>query len=349
MSYLLSERQKLILRAIIDEYIKYAEPVGSRSISKMGDIPFSSATIRNEMADIEEMGYLEQPHTSAGRIPSNKGYRYYVDNLINLQELVDSKNLLTNIRQNFAQKKSQFEQVLEETASILSDLTTYTSIVMGPDLHNTKLSKLEIIPLNDINIVVVLVTDSGRVESQRIELPQELTSEEIERLVRILNYQLVGTPLHQLKQRIETEIQEAYLRNLHDYERVSDIINELSTKLDLELENKIYLGGTANLLNQPEFSNVESIRRLLGLFQHTDIVKHLLETANEGIEVRIGLEDDIAGTNKLSIITASYHVGGRPMGTIGIFGPTRMDYNRVIRILDALTEDYSEYISRYLK
>lgn len=346
---MLTDRQKLILQAIVEDYIKYAEPVGSRSISKIGDIPYSSATIRNEMADLEEMDYLEQPHTSAGRIPTNKGYRYYVDNLLNPQELVASKKLLMSIRQNFAQQKSKFEQVLEETANILSDLTTYTSIIMGPDLHNTKLSKLEIIPIDDSSIVVILVTDSGRVESQTIKLPQELASWEIERLVRILNYQLAATPLHQLKQRIETEIQETYLRNLHDYDRVSEIINELSTKLDLEPENKIYLGGTVNLLNQPEFSNVESIRRLLGLFQHTDMVKHLLETASEGIEVRIGLDGDIAGANNLSIITASYQVGGRPMGTIGIFGPTRMDYNRVIRILDALTDDYSEYVLRYLK
>ena len=133
---MLTERQKQILQAIVDEYIKFAEPIGSRSISKIGDIPYSSATIRNEMADLEETGYLEQPHTSAGRIPTNKGYRYYVDNLINPQELVASKKLLASIRQNFEQHKNQFEQVLEETANILSDLTTYTSIIMGPDLHN---------------------------------------------------------------------------------------------------------------------------------------------------------------------------------------------------------------------
>lgn len=345
---MLTDRQKQILQAIVDEYIKYAEPIGSRFISKIGDIPYSSATIRNEMADLEETGYLEQPHTSAGRIPTNKGYRYYVDNLINPQELVASKKLLASIRQNFAQHKNQFEQVLEETANILSDLTTYTSIIMGPDLHNTKLSKLEIIPLDNRSLVVVLVTDSGRVESQTIQLPQDLAPAAIERLVRILNYQLIGTPLHQLKLRIETEIQEAYLRNQHDYDSVSDIINELSAKLDLEPENKIYFGGTGNLLNQPEFSNVESIRRLLGMFEHTDMVKRLLETASAGIEVRIGLDGNIAGGSNLSIITASYHVDGRPMGTIGIFGPTRMDYNRVIRILDALTDDYSEYILRYL-
>jgi heat-inducible transcriptional repressor len=346
---LLTERQKQILQAIVDEYIKFAEPIGSRSISKIGDIPYSSATIRNEMADLEEMGYLEQPHTSAGRIPTNKGYRYYVDNLIELQGLVASKKLLSGIREHFAKQKSQFEQVLEETANILSELTTYTSIIMGPDLHSTRLSRLEIVPLDNHSLVIVIVTDSGRVESQTINLPQELAPEEIERLVRILNYQLTGTPLHQLKQRIEREIQETYLRNMHDYERVSEIINELTTKLDLEPENKIYLGGTVNLLNQPEFSNVESIRRLLGLFQHTELVKHLLSRANEGIEVRIGLESDIAGASNLSVITASYQVAGRPMGTIGIFGPTRMDYNRVIKILDALTEDYSEYILRYLR
>ena len=346
---MLTERQKLILQAIINDYIKHAEPVGSRSIAKMGDIDFSPATIRNEMADLEEMGYLVQPHTSAGRIPSNKGYRYYVDHLINPKDLDVSKKLLTNIREHFAQQLNQFELALEETANILSELTTYTSIIMGPDLHTTRLTKLEIVPIAEDGLVVILVTDSGRVESRTIRLPQELTSDEIERLVKILNHELVGTPLHQLRHRIETAVQDTYLRNLNDYERVSEIIAHLTNNLELAPENKIFFGGTVNLLNQPEFSSVETIRGLLGLFEQTESVKQLLQSSNEGIEVRIGLEGDIAGASNCSIITTSYQIAGRPMGTIGIFGPTRMDYSRVIKILDALTDDYSEYILRFLK
>ena len=167
---MLTERQRLILSAIVDDYIRSAEPVGSRSISKRGDVGFSPATIRNEMSDLEEMGYLEQPHTSAGRIPSHKGYRYYVDHL--LRQTALSKKELEVIKNFFAEKILEFEKVIQQVATILSQLTNYTSIVLGPEVFSTSLKMLQIVPLNENRAVAIIVTNTGRVENKVVEIPE---------------------------------------------------------------------------------------------------------------------------------------------------------------------------------
>lgn len=346
---LLTERQKLILSAIVDNYIKNAEPIGSRSISKQREINYSPATIRNEMADLEEMGFLEQPHTSSGRIPSNLGYRYYVDNLINPERIVISKNILSNIRNVFTQQFNEFEQVLEQTATILSQITNYTSIILGPEMFNTKLTKLQIVPISEENLVVILVTSTGKVEHKTLKVTKDVSMNEIENLVNYLNHKLIGTPLYQLKMKIEKEILDEFLRNVTDFEKSMKIINELFSDIDVQEGKKIYLGGTINLLNQPEFNDVKTIKGLFKLFEKTEDVKHLMKSSNKGIEVKIGTENDLEAAINCSIITATYQVDGQSLGTIGIFGPTRMDYSRVIRILDFLAEDFSKYITSYYK
>lgn len=341
-------RQKLILSAIIDDYIINAEPIGSRSISKQGAINYSPATIRNEMADLEEMGFLVQPHTSSGRIPSNMGYRYYVDNLIDPERIVISKSALNNIKNVFTQQLDEFELVLGQTANILSKLTSYTSIILGPEAYDTKLIKLQIVPVSEDSIVVILVTNSGRVEHKTIKIPREISSDEISSIVNFLNYKLVGTPLYQLKEKIDKEIQNKFVSDFEDFEKSLNLINELFSDIDVQVGNKIYLGGTINLLNQPEFNDMKVIKGLFKLFEQTDDVKQLMKSTNQGIEVKIGSENDLEVANNCSIITATYQVDGQPLGTIGIFGPTRMDYNRVIKILDFLTEDFSKYMSNFL-
>lgn len=346
---LLTERQKLILSAIVDNYIKTAEPIGSRSISKQNEINYSPATIRNEMADLEEMGFLEQPHTSSGRVPSNMGYRYYVDNLINPERIIISKNILNNIRNVFTDQFNEFEQVLEQTATILSQITNYTSIILGPEMFNTKLTKLQIVPVSDENLVVILVTSTGKVEHKTLKIPKDVSINEIENLVNYLNYKLIGTPLYQLKAKIEKEILDEFLRNFKNYENSMEVINELFSDVEVHEAKKIYLGGTINLLNQPEFNDIKTIKGLLSLFEKTEDVKSLMKSANKGIEVKIGSENNLEAASNCSIITATYQVDGQPLGTIGIFGPTRMDYSRVIRILDFIVDDFSKYITSYYK
>ncbi|OEF96937.1 heat-inducible transcriptional repressor HrcA [Vulcanibacillus modesticaldus] len=346
---MLSERQKLILSAVVDNYIQSAEPIGSRSIAKRNDIGFSPATIRNEMADLEEMGFLIQPHTSAGRIPSNKGYRYYVDHLINPQGIKISKDVLNNIRKIFTEQFNEFEQVIEQTATILSEITNYTSIILGPEIFNTKLKHIQIIPLADNSIIVILVTNTGKVEHKTLTIPKGVSSDEIERLVNFLNSKLVGVPLYQLKSKIKSEIYQEFITNFNNYERSMAIIDQLFIDLDQDSDNKVYVGGATNILNQPEFNDLEIIKDIFSLFERTDEVKQLIKPNNKGIEVRIGTENNLETASNCSVITATYEVDGESIGTIGIFGPTRMNYSRVIRILEYLADDFTQFFTRLYK
>lgn len=346
---LLTERQKLILKAVVNNYIEFAEPIGSRAISKRNDIGYSPATIRNEMADLEEMGFLEQPHTSSGRIPSNKGYRYYVDNLIDSGDITISKDVLGDVSKLFTQQFTEFEQVIEQTAQILSQITSYTSIILGPEIYQTKLKNIQIIPLSEDSLVVILVTSTGKVENKTLTVPESVSSYDIERLVSFLNKKLIGVPLYQLKSKIYAELNEEFQRNANEYEQLMSLVDQLFTDQSQQSVSKIYLGGTTNILNQPEFNDINTIRDLFGMFEHTDQIKQLVSQSNTGIEVKIGKENTIEAASNCSIITATYELDGKPLGTIGIFGPTRMDYSRVIGILDFLTKDFSKFISKIYK
>ncbi len=345
----LSNRQKLILKAVVDNYIEYAEPIGSRAISKRNDIGFSPATIRNEMADLEDMGFLDQPHTSAGRIPSNKGYRYYVDHLINQNKMDISKDECNHISQLFTRQFQEFEQLLGETANILSQITNYTSIVLGPEIYRTKLKHIQIIPLSDGNLIVILVTNTGKVEHKSLTVPEGVSIHEIERLVQFLNRKLVGVPLYQLKAKLYTEINQEIQRNAHEYEQSMELIDQLFKEQDNVSNHKVYVGGTTNILNQPEFSDIEKIKALFSMFEKTEEVKELMKSDHKGIDVKIGTENTVEAASNSSIITATYELEGIPLGTIGIFGPTRMDYSRVISIVEFLAKDFSTFITKLYK
>lgn len=347
---LLSERQKLILSSVVDNYIRTAEPIGSRSIAKQGDINYSSATIRNEMADLEEMGFLEQLHTSSGRIPSNKGYRYYVDYLISNKDIEISKRELTNVRHIFTQKFNEVEEVLEQTANILSELTNYTSIILGPEAFNTSLKHLQAVPISDESLVVILVTNSGKVEHKTLSIPEGSSIDEIIRLINLLNMKMVGVPLYKLKYVIKQELHDELMRNFKDYDQSMLFLNELLNTIETDIDNKVYVGGATNLLNQPEFNDIKTIKELFTLFDKSDDVKQLIKNSNHGIEVKIGLENNsILKVNNCSVITANYKLGDQSFGTFGIFGPTRMDYSKVIGILTMLANDFNGYINHMYK
>jgi len=345
----LTDRQKLVLRAVVNNYIESAEPIGSRAISKRSEIGFSPATIRNEMADLEEMGFLEQPHTSAGRVPSNKGYRFYVDHLIDPQDVTISQEIITDISKVFTEQFNEFETIIEQTAMILSQITNYTSIILGPEIYQNKLKHIQVVPLSEGNLVVILVTNTGKVEHKTISVTEDISIYEIEKLVNFLNYKLVGVPLYQLRTRIFSEIHRELQKNANQFEQSMKIIDQLFTEKKSQQDMKIYLGGTTNILNQPEFSDVKTIKDLFMMFDKAEDVKQLMKSNNKGIEVRIGAENTIEVASNCSIITATYEVDGTPLGTIGIFGPTRMNYSKAIRILDFLTKDLSEFFTRLYK
>ncbi|MDA8354301.1 MAG: heat-inducible transcriptional repressor HrcA [Firmicutes bacterium] len=338
---MLSERQEKILRAIVDEYIHHAEPVGSRTVSKRKDIGFSAATIRNEMADLEETGFLEQPHTSAGRIPSQFGYRYYVDHLMVPRHL--NRSDLMMIRELFASQMNEVEQTIQETASILSRVTNYTSIMLGPELYDNKLKYLQVFPLNDHMAVAILVTDTGHVDQRRITVPEGVSLTNIEQMVNLLNAKLAGVPLHRLKQTVHKELLEEFSRHVENYEYLLSMIDQL---LATEAEGRIFTSGTTNILSQPEFKDVEKVKVLMELLEESDTVARLFSNQETGVQVRIGHENELEAVNNCSIVSASFVVDGRSLGTIGLLGPTRMDYQKVVTLLDVLSRNLSRHFQR---
>ncbi len=270
---MLTERQRHILSAIVDDYIRSAEPIGSRSISKRGNVGFSPATIRNEMSDLEEMGFLEQPHTSAGRIPSHKGYRYYVDHLMALgaQEAGEEVDVMKRF---FAERMQEMERVIQQVALILSQVTPYTSIVMGPEMLTTTLKHLQIVPLNERTAVAIVVTNTGQVENKTVTIPEGIPMSEIEKLVNLLNARLKNVPLLHFKSKLYTEIASEMSRYLSGYE---ELLIMLDSVFERDEEERVFLGGTTNMLTQPEFKDVDKVKSILDLLSETPKIIQLFE------------------------------------------------------------------------
>ncbi|MGC5328461.1 heat-inducible transcriptional repressor HrcA [Brevibacillus sp. SYSU BS000544] len=340
---MLSDRQRLILNAIVDNYIHSAEPVGSRTLSKREEVGFSSATIRNEMADLEELGYLEQPHTSAGRVPSTKGYRFYVDNLIQPKDVNQIE--VANLKSIFADRIFHFEQTIEHTASILSQMTNYTSIALGPEIFEHRLKHIQIVPLSESQAVAIIVTHTGRVENKVFNLPAEISSSEMEKLVNILNSKLQDAPLWQLRQRLYDEVAQEMRRHVEQYEEMLYMIEQTFTN---EAADRVFLHGATKIMNQPEFRDVEKVKDILELLEQNQQLVNLFNNA-EGLTIRIGQENAADAMKNCSIITTSYYLEGKPVGAIGILGPTRMEYGKVISVLNYLAQGLSQVLTTQFK
>ncbi|MBD2844472.1 heat-inducible transcriptional repressor HrcA [Paenibacillus sp. IB182496] len=341
---MLTDRQRLILNAIVDDYIRSAEPVGSRSIAKRGGVGFSPATIRNEMADLEELGFLEQPHTSAGRVPSTKGYRYYVDHLVKLGEVNEEE--LARVRLFLAEKMNQMEQMIQHAATILSNLTNYTSIVLGPETFSNSLKHFQLVPLNDETAVAIIVTNTGHVENRTVSIPKGMEISEIEKVTRILNAKLAGVPLVRLRSRLYSEVGQELGRYVTHCEQLMDVLDDA---LAGEQGHHVVLGGTTNMLTQPEFKDVDKVKTLLDLLEETPTLLRLVSSLPDGIQVKIGAENGHQAISNCSLITATYSFEGQALGTIGILGPTRMEYGKVISLLDVLSKDMTRLLGKWYK
>lgn len=346
---MLTDRQKVILQVLVDDYIRSAEPVGSRTISKRPDMSISPATIRNEMADLEELGYLEQPHTSAGRIPSQKGYRFYVDHLMSPD--TEESDDVSTIRSSFLTRLDEMEQVVQQAATILSSLTNYTAIVLGPQVFTTKLHSIQLLPLDTRMAVAIIVTDTGHVESRKVMIPEGLHPESLQHYVELLNRKLVGVPLHRLKSALHTEVADELRRYSEQFEGAMMLFDQMVEPTDEAAGGqKIYLGGTTRILNQPEFRDVEKLKPLLDMFEQTQKLISMLEgTSSGGVQVRIGQENAIETIHECSLVTASYTINGIPVGALGVLGPTRMEYGRVIHTLNQFSSSLSHMLTQLYK
>ncbi len=338
---MLTDRQLLILQVIIDDFVRTAQPVGSRSIAKKEDVSYSPATIRNEMADLEDMGFLEKTHSSSGRVPSEKGYRFYVDHLMSPFQLTNPE--IDHIRMLFKEKIYELEKVVQQSAHILSELTNYTSIVLGPQMYETKVKQIQIIPLTSETAVAIIVTDTGHVENRTFTMPAGINSSDIEKLVNILNERLKNIPLADLHDKIYKEVA-GYLRKyVHNYENIMGILSDTFSVQQVE---KLYFGGKTNMLSQPEFNDVEKVRRLMAMIEQEDLLYHMLRTdSKKGIHVKIGHENEHQSMQDCSLITATYSNGSVDLGTIAILGPTRMEYSKVIKLLDVFSRDLTKRLT----
>jgi heat-inducible transcriptional repressor len=342
----MDDRKQKVLLAIVHDYIATAEPVGSRTVAKKYKLGVSPATIRNEMADLEELGYIEQPHTSAGRIPSERGYRYYVDFLMRKQDL--SQDEITLIEQEYQDKVSDIGHVINKTGVLLSQLTHYTALVMPPRIGISMLKHVQIVSMRRNHAMVVAVMDNGTVQHQMIEIPDSITVLDMETISSVLNAKLQGLSMRSIKMGLIREIYSELARHRHVLDLVMTLLHD---SLAPEVEDKIYLGGVLNILNQPEFHNVEKIKTMLSIMEQEKLLCEILDDgeADEGVTVRIGGEIENWGIKECSMITAPYTVGGRKIGKLGVLGPTRMEYAKVISVVDYLTKYLSLTLERMLR
>lgn len=328
----MDERKKKILLAIIQDYISTAEPVGSRTISRKYQLGVSPATIRNEMADLEDLGLIEQPHTSAGRIPSDLGYRYYVDYLMQPEQL--STEQLNIIERSYQKKSHAIGKVINRTGQLLSQLTNYTSIVMSPQVEQAKIKHIQLVSMASNKAMVIVVTNTGAVYPHQIDVAESITQQDLDQVSSVLNANLSGLATERIKLTLLNEI---YME-LSRYRDFVDITLELlQGSLNPSNEGKIYLGGVYNMLNQPEFHNIEKLKTLLSLLeQEQQLQRILMYEQEDGLTVRIGVENNQQEINDCTMITATYQMGNCMKGTIGVLGPTRMEYSKVITIVDHL-------------
>ncbi len=330
----MDERKKKILRALIQDYISSAEPIGSRTIARKFDLGVSPATIRNEMSDLEELGLIEQPHTSAGRIPSDAGYRYYVDFLMEPPALRDDDKML--IERETTHRIHEIQEVITQTSKLLSQLTSLTSVVLGPQKGKGTFSRMHFLPYQPGQAIMVVVKENGAVENHIVEIGQDVAAEELQTIADVLNRKMHGYTLNEVKRTLLHEIYSELTRQRSLLDSALELLEPILNDQDQEQEH-VYLGGALNMLNQPEFRDLEKVKTLFKAFEEDGRLKKLLSMDREGLTVTIGGENKLAEFKDCSVISATFRVGGEVVGAVGILGPTRMDYSKAMAIVDYTT------------
>lgn len=337
----LNGRKLKILQAIVQDYIDYAEPVGSRTISKKYNLGVSPATIRNEMADLEELGFLMQPHTSAGRIPSDKAYRLYVDYLMEVKKVAAIQR--NQLKQNLVKRFGEIEQLLQYSSRILSELTQYTTVAIAPQIKGSKLRFIQLIPIDKEHIIAVIVTDAGAVKKPLLRIPGGIRdSAVLTRVSNILNERLIGKSIHDIEQLLVKELR----REVFEFSNILDnILPELFKTLEEIDDFELYLNGATNIFNFPEFSDLIKAKSFLTMLEEKKQISELIISAREGIHISIGAENLCEQAKDCSLVTAAFKVDDSAIGWLSVIGPTRMDYSKVISIIGQI----STYINELLK
>ena len=321
---MISEREKKILRIIVEEYIKTAKPVSSSHICK--EIKCSSATVRNEMVYLEELGYLEKNHFASGRIPSELGYKYYVDNLMQPKNMTGEDML--KLQTIFNNHSLVLSDTIKKSIELVAEITNYTSIVLGSTAKDNKLKKVEIVPLDENKILTIVITDKGVVEHKNLYLPITISIDEVRKTVELINKLLIGTPINEVSTKLEYEIKPIIGKYVKQHEVLYNAFYDAFSEFTNGTNNDVHFVGRSNFLKQPEFTSVEKVQEVLSKFDDINVIK---EEENNGINIYIGSESEIS--NDMAVIKTKYNFNGEE-GTIAIVGPKRMEYDKVVSLLD---------------
>ena len=335
---MLTKRQIEVLKAIVEEFIDTALPVGSRVLSKKDELSFSAATIRNDMADLEEMGYIEKTHTSSGRIPSHLGYRYYVDHIIRKEPQGVTPDIGV-FNQLLEQKQFEREATIKEALKLLSNLTNYTSILLGPSHHSSRVQKIQFVPISEKEAVLILITDGGHVESKMTTLLDGMDIKMLEAVIKSLDELLHGVYVSD----VQMKLTESFEDQLHEFILYKEeILYTVLQLLSKSLQNNNYLlSGKANILKQPEFNDIDKISHLYDMIEAEELFKVIETTqAPNQLTVKIGRENEIQAMENCTLITVPYQINEQEYGKIALLGPTRMEYQRIIPLL--------EYVARIM-
>ena len=326
---MISDRQEKILKVIVDLYVKDAKPVGSKLLSKK--FKLSSATLRNDMMELENQGLLEKTHTSSGRVPSSKGYRYYVDHLMDTKKM-DADDML-KLQIVFQNSQLALSDVITNSLQLISDMTNYTTIVLGSDSHDNLLKQIETIPIDESSMVVLIVTDRGHVEHKNVTL-KNVSSEDIKKTVNLINSLIVGTPIDQVSTKLEFEIKPIIGKYVKQHEQLYNAFYQVFNDFT---DTQVNVVGRNKILDQPEFSsNIDKIKKVYNKLEDKELLRSIEEDNDNNIKVYIGKESNI--DEDVTVIKTKFRSGNQE-GTIAIVGPKRMEYNRVVNMLEYIKEN----------
>ena len=333
---LLEERKKRVLQAIVEEYIKTAEPVSSGAIMNLEGLEYSSATIRNEMAELEKMGYIEKTHTSSGRVPSAKGYRYYVDELLEDNKITVDE--IDYISKKLETKVNELEEITQIASSTISEITHYTTVTIGPNTDEQKIENIKFVLLSPRMMMAVILTDNGLVKETIIKFDEDITEKQVETVNYMFNQKLKGKPLETIKGPLEDYL---FDEMTYSVNVIKPIIEQI--KKVIEEDSKIYLEGTNKSFDLPEFNSLEVAKNFVNVLDTKELMQDMLNSGfAQDINVYIGNENEKDELKDFSIVTFKHKVGNKDLGTIGIIGPKRMDYSKVISVMKYISKKLDE-------
>ncbi len=345
----MDDRKKRILQAIIDDYIDTAEPIGSRTVARKHELGLSSATIRNEMADLEEMGYLAQPHTSAGRVPSDKGYRLYVNQLMQVYELQDDE--IKRIRSAMELRINELNQLIRQASAALSSFTKYTSVAVASQMKNSKVKAVQVVPIEADKAMVIVVTNAGVIRNSIIKVSDQVRPEALIMISNALNDKLTGLTVEQVNSKINSGLVSGLEIEIGIPEEILTPILDCVEGCINQIDNtEVYVEGTTNVLNHPEFRDIMKAKEFMSMLDEKTCIGKIVFDAfdsEDGIVIRIGSENDLLNIRNCSLVTTNYNIANTFVGTIGLIGPTRMEYPKVVSSMGYIRKFMNEEIRRF--